>query len=107
MNQFELNRSDEGVPFNFSIEHWALLNAVESENISKLRKEFDTLSETEKDENRDEMNNFLTSTKTELAFVTEQDFYIAANLKFIDEGAYNFLHCEHCGAAVDFYVVSV
>jgi hypothetical protein len=108
VNQFELNRSNEGEPFNFSKEQWTLLEVVEAENIKDLREEYSKMTDDEKAENIDEMSTFVEAdTERKLKPLNDEDFYVAANMKFIDDGAYNFLKCEKCGAFIKFFVVSV
>jgi hypothetical protein len=107
VNHFELYRSEEGEPFNFSKEHWALLEIVEAESIKELREEYSKMTDDEKADNINEMSTFVEAdTERKLKPLTDEDFYVAANMKFIDEGAYNFLKCEKCGTLIKFFVVS-
>jgi uncharacterized protein YjcR len=112
VNEFELHRSEEGEPFEIqNDEHWRLLNEAFEADINELRQAFKKLSKAEREENRDEMREYIANldeyhNEIETPEHAEEFFYVAANLKFIDDGAFNFLKCEKCGTFIDFYVVS-
>jgi len=105
INQFELYRSDN-FPFDIeNEEHWKLLRSVMLKDILDMQKAWRSMTEEEQDIAIDEE---CTNTYFHRAYLRShlEKVYIANNLKFIDEGAFNFCHCEHCGKPLMFYVIS-
>jgi hypothetical protein len=88
VNQFELYRSDH-FPFDIKNEkHWNLLKPVFARDIANAMSRYTALTFDEQSE-----------------YENVRD-YIAQELKFSDDGAVNFCHCEKCGEPLMFYVVS-
>ena len=92
---------EQGEPFSFKAEQWQALNKVYEQDIKEMKEAFAKLDESGRLDNTDEM----TSWGKPLTEVTEEQFYIAANLKFIEEAFY-FIRCETCKQIVALYVIS-